>query len=146
MPSAARQSGERNDMPSNPGSIRSRRYDKAALPDLHLQGRADIKASFRKPIAFNMHPGHGWPGLLEAMDADGIEGLVILPGMHFKVPGVGKIAIGFAGFAFTHAGAWLMIALSHDGLLVSLLWLAAFGCCRTRRQCFIFSHHQKQTK
>jgi hypothetical protein len=62
------------------------------------------------------------------------------------VPGVGKIAIGFAGFAFTHAGAWLMIALSHDGLLLSLLWLAAFGCCRTRRQCFHSIQYKNKTQ
>jgi len=122
---------------SNAGGLRGGRNDEATLADFHLQRRADVEAGFRKPIAFHVHPGDGRPGLFEAMDADRIEGLVILPGMHLKVPGVGEIAVGFAGFAFTHAGAWLMIPFSHDGLLVSLLWLAAFGCCRTRRQCFL---------
>lgn len=64
--------------------------------------------------------------------------MVVLARMDLEVANIGKFAVGFGGLAFTHAGAWLMIALSHDGLLDSLLWLAAFGCCRTRRQCFYF--------
>ncbi len=63
-------------------------------------------------------------------------GRVVLAGVDLEVANVGKFAVGFGGFAFTHAGAWLMIPFSHDGLLGSLLWLAAFGCCRTRGQCF----------
>ena len=67
------------------------------------------------------------------MERDAVR--VVLAGVDLEVANIGKFAVGFGGFAFTHAGAWLMIAGSHDGLLVSLLWLAAFGCCRTRRQC-----------
>lgn len=111
----------------------------ATLADFHLQGRADGGARLLKPIALHMHPGHGRPGLLEAVDAEGIERLIMLPGVDLEVPGVGKIAVGFGGFAFTRAGAWLMIARSHDGLRFSLSWLAVFGCCRTRRQCFYYN-------
>ena len=43
--------------------------------------------------------------------------MVVLAPMDLEAANIGKFAVGFGGFAFTRAGVWLMIALSHDGLL-----------------------------